>query len=430
MYEYTSSKTLFERAQQSIPGGVNSPVRAFKSVGGNPIFIKKAKGAYLYDEDNNQYIDFIASWGPMILGHAFEPVIAAIQLKAEDSTSFGAPTKLEIEIAELIKSMTPNIDLIRLVNSGTEACMSAIRLARGYTGRNKFIKFEGCYHGHADMFLVKAGSGVATFGIQNVPGVTEGVAKDTLTAPYNNLDAVNNLVATNKNEIAAIIVEPVAGNMGCILPEPGFLEGLRKICDKEHILLVFDEVMTGFRLAQGGAQQKLGINADLVTYGKVIGAGLPVGAFGGKKEIMEHIAPLGNVYQAGTLSGNPLAVVAGLTLLKELKNNAHIYDELAAKTIYLKDGLAAVFNTAGVDAIINQYGSMLSVFFTKNEVVDFETAATTNTDLFKKFFHEMLVRGVYLPPSAFESWFLNNALSYEDLDKTIAAAKESLEKIL
>ncbi len=430
MYEYTSSKTLFERAQQSIPGGVNSPVRAFKSVGGNPIFIKKAIGAYLYDEDNNQYIDYIASWGPMILGHAFNPVIKAIQQKAEDSTSFGAPTQLEVEMAELIKSLAPNVDLIRMVNSGTEACMSAIRLARGYTGRNKFIKFEGCYHGHADMFLVKAGSGVATFGIQNVPGVTEGIAKDTLTAPYNNLEAVKRLVAENKNEIAAIIVEPIAGNMGCVLPEPGFLEGLRKICYEEKILLVFDEVMTGFRLALGGAQQKLGINADLVTYGKVIGAGLPVGAFGGKKEIMAHIAPIGNVYQAGTLSGNPLAMIAGFTLLNELKNNPVIYDELEAKTVYLKNGLTEVFAAAELDCTINQYGSMLSVFFTKNKVIDFETAATTNADLFKKFFHAMLKRGVYLPPSAFESWFLNNALSYADLDKTISAAKESLADIL
>lgn len=430
MYEYTSSKTLFERAQQCIPGGVNSPVRAFKSVGGNPIFIKKAIGAYLYDEDGNQYIDYIASWGPMILGHAFEPVIKAIQKKAEDSTSFGAPTQLEVEMAELIKSLAPNMDLIRMVNSGTEACMSAIRLARGYTGRNKFIKFEGCYHGHADMFLVKAGSGLATFGIQNVPGVTEGVAKDTLTAPYNNLEAVNRLVAENKNEIAAIIVEPIAGNMGCVLPEPGFLEGLRKICDEERILLVFDEVMTGFRLSPGGAQQKLSIDADLVTYGKVIGAGLPVGAFGGKKEIMAHIAPIGNVYQAGTLSGNPLAMIAGFTLLNELKSNPTIYDELESKTIYLKNGLKEVFTAAELDYTINQYGSMLSIFFTKNKVLDFETAAMTNSSLFKKFFHAMLMRGVYLPPSAFESWFLNNAISYSDLDKTISAAKESLADIL
>ena len=335
---------LFSRAQQTIPGGVNSPVRAFKTVGGTPIFIQKAKGAYLYDADGNKYIDYINSWGPMILGHAYEPVVKAIQEKVLDSTSFGAPTELEIEMAELIKSMCPNIDLIRMVSSGTEACMSAIRLARGYTGRNKFIKFEGCYHGHADAFLVKAGSGVATFNIQTVPGVTAGIANDTLTAPYNDLDAVEKLVNENKNEIAAIIIEPVAGNMGCIPPLPGFLEGLRKICDEENIILIFDEVMTGFRLAQGGAQERLKINADLVTYGKVIGGGMPVGAFGGKKEIMQHIAPLGNVYQAGTLSGNPIAMIAGFTLLKTLKENPSIYSELEEKTNYLHNGLKNVFH--------------------------------------------------------------------------------------
>lgn len=430
MYEYLSSKTLFDRAQQSIPGGVNSPVRAFKSVGGTPVFIQKAKGAYLYDVDGNKYIDYIASWGPMILGHAYEPVIKAIQQKAENSTSFGAPTKLEIEIAELIRSMTKNIDLIRMVNSGTEACMSAIRLARGFTGRNKFIKFDGCYHGHADMFLVKAGSGLATFGIQHVPGVTEGVANDTLIAPYNDLEAVIKLVTENKNEIAAIIVEPVAGNMGCVLPEKGFLEGLRKICNEENILLIFDEVMTGFRLAKGGAQEKLNVDADLVTYGKVIGAGMPVGAFGGKKEIMQHIAPIGNVYQAGTLSGNPLAMVAGYTLLNELNNRPEHFSELEEKTIYLKNGLNKVLSDADVDFTINQFGSMISIFFTKDPVTDFASAAATDAELFKKFFHAMLRRGVYLPPSGFESWFLNNALTYADLDFTVNAAKESLAEAL
>src|SRR5690349_17601826 len=333
--QITKSEELFYRAQRSIPGGVNSPVRAFKSVGGTPLFIKKAKGAYLFDEDDNKYIDYINSWGPMILGHAFEPVVEAIQKKAVDSTSFGAPTELEIEMAELIKSMVPNVDLIRMVSSGTEACMSAIRLARGYTGRNKIIKFEGCYHGHADSFLVKAGSGVATFNIQTVPGVTAGVAADTLTAPYNDLEAVKQQVHQHKGEIAAIIVEPVAGNMGCILPQPGFLEGLRKICTDEGILFIFDEVMTGFRLAMGGAQERLQIDADLITYGKVIGAGMPVGAFGGKLEIMKHIAPLGNIYQAGTLSGNPLAMIAGFTLLSHLKNNPSVYTELEEKGMYL-----------------------------------------------------------------------------------------------
>ncbi len=426
---YKKSEELFARAQQSIPGGVNSPVRAFKSVGGTPIFMHSAKGAYLFDVDNNKYIDYIASWGPMILGHAYEPVVKAIQEKALGSTSFGAPTQLETEMAELIIGMVPNVDLIRMVSSGTEACMSAIRLARGYTGKNKIIKFEGHYHGHADSFLVKAGSGMATLNIQTVPGVTAGVANDTLTAAFNNLDAVKELVSKNKNEIAAIIAEPVAGNMGCILPAEGFLEGLRKICDEENIVFIFDEVMTGFRLAAGGAQEKLNIKADLVTYGKVIGGGMPVGAFGGKKEIMQHIAPLGNVYQAGTLSGNPIAMIAGFTMLTELKNNPAIYTELEEKTIYLKNGLDNVLKSWGQPYVINQFGSMLSIHFSDHAVTDFATAASANNDLFKKYFHAMLKRGVYLPPSAFESWFLNNALTYADLDETISKTKESLGEI-
>ncbi|MDI3318653.1 glutamate-1-semialdehyde 2,1-aminomutase [Pinibacter soli] len=426
---YTRSIELFERAQQSIPGGVNSPVRAFKSVGGTPLFIKNAKGAYLYDEDGNQYIDYIASWGPMILGHAYEPVVKAIQEQAVFSTSYGAPTELEIKMAELIKGMVPNLDLIRMVSSGTEACMSAIRVARGYTGKNKIIKFEGCYHGHADSFLVKAGSGVATFNIQTVPGVTAGVTNDTLTCAYNDLQAVERLVAENKNEVAAIIIEPVAGNMGCILPEKGFIEGLRKLCDAENIVLIFDEVMNGFRLAPGGAQEKLGIAADLVTYGKVIGAGMPVGAFGGKRHIMEVVAPLGNVYQAGTLSGNPIAMIAGYTLLNVLNTNPSIYKELDEKTIYLRDGLNEVLKAWGKPYVINQLGSMISIHFSDKPVTDFASAAAANNDLFKKYFHAMLKRSVYLPPSAFESWFLNNALTKEDLDKTIQATKESLKEI-
>jgi glutamate-1-semialdehyde 2,1-aminomutase len=425
----SKSQQLFERAQASIPGGVNSPVRAFKSVGGTPVFLQKAKGAYLYDADDNQYIDYINSWGPMILGHAYEPVVKAIQEKALESTSFGAPTELEIEMAELIKSMVPNVDLIRMVSSGTEACMSAIRLARGYTGKNKIIKFEGCYHGHADSFLVKAGSGVATFNIQTVPGVTAGVSGDTLTAPYNDLNAVKKLVEENKNEIAAIIIEPVAGNMGCILPQQGFLESLRKLCTEENIIFIFDEVMTGFRLAQGGAQEKLNIDADLVTYGKVIGAGMPVGAFGGKLEIMKHIAPLGNVYQAGTLSGNPLAMIAGYTLLKELKQNPSIYQQLEEKGNYLKEGLQKVLEGANIPFVINHLGTMISIHFSDHPVIDFASAASANNALFNKFFHAMLNRGIYLPPSAFETWFLSNALTKEDLDKTIAAAKESLVEI-
>ena len=426
---YEKSKQLFERAQQSIPGGVNSPVRAFKSVGGTPVFMKNAKGAYLYDVDGNKYIDYIASWGPMILGHAFEPVVKAIQDYANYSTSYGAPTELEIEMAELIISMVPNVDLIRMVSSGTEACMSAVRLARGYTGKNKIIKFEGNYHGHADSFLVKAGSGVATLNIQTVPGVTAGVANDTLNAPYNNLDAVKKLIAENKDQVAAIIVEPIAGNMGCIIPQPGFLEGLRTICNEENIVFIFDEVMTGFRLAPGGAQEKLGIEADLVTYGKVIGGGLPVGAFGGKRKIMEHIAPLGNVYQAGTLSGNPIAMIAGYTILKELKSNPAIYKELEEKTIYLKDGLNNALKDWGQPFIINQFGSMISIHFSEHPVTDFASAASADNEQFKKYFHAMLNRGIYLPPSAFESWFLNNALTKEDLDTTIKATKESLAEI-
>src|SRR6187397_480128 len=369
------SQALFERAQKSIPGGVNSPVRAFKSVGGTPVFMKSAKGAYLYDADGNKYIDYIASWRPMILGHAYPDVVNAITEQVTKGTSYGAPTELEIEMAELIKSMTPTVDLIRMVSSGTEACMSAIRLARGFTGKNKIIKFEGCYHGHADSFLVKAGSGVATFNIQTVPGVTAGVANDTLTASYNDLDAVKKLAGTHKGKIAAIIVEPVAGNMGCVLPQPGFLESLRELCNEEGIVFIFDEVMTGFRLAPGGAQERLNINADLVTYGKVIGGGMPVGAFGGMKEIMEHIAPLGNVYQAGTLSGNPIAMIAGYTMLKELKDNPSIYKELEEKTIYLRDGMKQVLDASGKKYVINQLGSMISLHFSEGPVTDFASAS-------------------------------------------------------
>jgi glutamate-1-semialdehyde 2,1-aminomutase len=414
-----SSKQLFSRAQQSIPGGVNSPVRAFKSVGGTPVFIKSAKGAYLFDEDGNRYIDYINSWGPMILGHAYDPVVKAIQQKAEMSTSFGAPTELEIQMAELIKSMAPNIDLIRMVSSGTEACMSAVRLARGYTGRNKIIKFEGCYHGHADCFLVKGGSGMATLNIQTVPGVTAGVANDTLTAPYNNLPAVEKLIAENKGEIACIIIEPVVGNMGCILPGEGYLQSLRRLCDQEGILFIFDEVMTGFRLAAGGAQELFNIDADLVTYGKVIGGGLPVGAFGGKKEIMEHIAPIGNVYQAGTLSGNPIAMIAGYTMLKELNENPQIYSQLNEKSLYLANGFHEVLKAKKIQHRINRLGSMMSLHFSTHDVTDFDSATKADIGLFNRLFHHMLQHGIYLPPSAYESWFLSNALIESDLDHTI-----------
>lgn len=423
-YIIEKSKSLFERAQLHIPGGVNSPVRAFKSVGGTPIFIKKAKGAYLFDEDGNQYIDYINSWGPMILGHAYQPVVDAIRAKAEDSTSFGAPTELEIQMAELIKKMAPNIDLIRMVNSGTEACMSAVRLARGYTNRNKIIKFEGCYHGHADAFLVKAGSGVATLNIQSVPGVQAYVAQDTLTCAYNDIEGVKNLIASNSNEISAIIIEPVAGNMGCILPQLGFLKSLRELCTQHGIVLIFDEVMTGFRLARGGAQELYSIDADLITFGKIIGGGLPVGAFGGKRAIMENIAPLGSVYQAGTLSGNPIAMTAGYTLLKELQDYPAIYNELEAKTKALCNGIQAALQKKGIAHRINQLGSMMSVHFTSHEVNNFEDAKACDNNLFNKFFHHMLSNGVYLPPSAFESWFVSNALSQADIQKTIEVVEQ------
>jgi glutamate-1-semialdehyde 2,1-aminomutase len=380
--------------------------------------------------DGNKYIDYINSWGPMILGHAYEPVVKGIQEYAAYSTSFGAPTELEIEMAELIISMVPNVDLVRMVSSGTEACMSAVRLARGFTGRNKIIKFEGCYHGHADSFLVKAGSGMATFNIQTVPGVTAGVANDTLTAPYNDLQAVQQLIKDHPQQIAAIIIEPVAGNMGCILPATGYLEGLRGICDANGIVFIMDEVMTGFRLAKGGAQERLAIKADLVTYGKVIGGGLPVGAFGGRKDIMQHIAPLGNVYQAGTLSGNPIAMIAGYIMLKALKENPSIYKELEEKGNYLYKGLVKVCDEIGMPYVINHLGSMISLHFSDKPVTNFASAASANNELFKKFFHAMLKRGVYLPPSAFETWFLCNALTNDDLDYTINAVKESLEEIL
>lgn len=421
-----TSQKLFERAQQFIPGGVNSPARAFNSVGGSPVFFEKAKGSILTDVDGKEYIDYVGSWGPMILGHAYEPVIDAVQETAAKSTSFGAPTEVEVKMAELVKKMVPGVDKIRMVNSGTEACMSAIRVARGYTGKDKVIKFEGNYHGHADSFLINAGSGALTLGTPSSPGVTEGTAKDTLTADFNDLHSVKQLLIEYEDEVAAIIVEPVAGNMGCIPPQKGFLSGLRELCDAHDTVLIFDEVMTGFRISQGGAQQRFGVTADMVTYGKIIGAGLPVGAFGGKKEIMQKVSPDGPVYQAGTLSGNPLAMAAGYTLLSELQENPLHYDELEEKTTYLFRGLKEVFANHRVPVHINRVGSMISVFFTEEEVVDFNTARSTDQGLFKKFFHEMLKNGVYLPPSPFESWFLANSLTEELLEKTIEAAEKSL----
>lgn len=419
--QYQRSSQLFNEAQEYIPGGVNSPVRAFKAVGGTPIFVKEAKGAYLTDVDGNRLIDYISSWGPLILGHAYEPVINAVIEKAKKGTSFGMPTEIETQLAKLAISMVPNIDKIRFVNSGTEACMSAVRLARGYTGKDKIIKFSGCYHGHSDSFLIQAGSGAVTFGSPNSPGVTQGTAKDTLLANYNDLESVQALVDANKREIAAIIIEPVAGNMGCITPDEAFIKGLRELCTKEDILLIFDEVMTGFRLARGGAQEVLGIDADIVTFGKVIGGGLPVGAFAARNEIMGYLAPDGPVYQAGTLSGNPLAMSAGLAMLTELNNNPNVFRSLADKTAYLHKGLEKVLKAHNIDHQINRFGSMISVHFTDEPVVDFASSAKGNNETFKKYFHGMLQHGVYLPPSAFESYFLNDALSYEDIDHTIKA---------
>jgi glutamate-1-semialdehyde 2,1-aminomutase len=418
---YERSSRLFAEAEKVIPGGVNSPVRAFKSVGGTPIFVKSAKGAYLYDEDGNRLIDYINSWGPMILGHAYQPVVDAIVQRAALGTSFGMPTQLETEIASLAVSMVPNIDKIRFVNSGTEACMSAVRLARGYTNRDKIIKFAGCYHGHSDSFLIQAGSGAITFGVPNSPGVTAGTAQDTLLASYNDLDNVATLIENNPDQIAAIIIEPVAGNMGCIPPAKGFLAGLRELCTANGILLIFDEVMTGFRLARGGAQQLYGIQADIVAFGKVIGGGLPVGAFAARAEIMDYLAPAGPVYQAGTLSGNPLAMAAGLAMLTALNNDAEIFQRLDEKTKYLADGIRRVLTQHNVVFTINRVGSMISVHFSVDPVTDLKSAAAGDNAIFRKFFHGLLQEGVYIAPSAYETWFITDALTYQDLDYTIAA---------
>lgn len=424
-----TSKQLFQRAQQFIPGGVNSPARAFKSVGGTPVFFEKAEGSILTDVDGKEYIDYVGSWGPMILGHTYEPVVKAVQEMAVKSTSFGAPTEIEVKMAELVRQMVPGVDKIRMVNSGTEACMSAVRVARGYTGKDKVIKFEGNYHGHGDSFLIKAGSGALTLGSPSSPGVTEGTARDTLIADYNDLHGVKELLMEHEGEVAAIIVEPVAGNMGCIPPKSGFLQGLRELCDAHDVVLIFDEVMTGFRVAQGGAQERYGVTADLVTYGKIIGAGMPVGAFGGKEEVMEVVSPVGPVYQAGTLSGNPLAMAAGYALLSELQATPRHYDELEEKTTYLYNGLGRVFESNEITATINRVGSMISVFFTEEDVVDFNSANTTNKEFFQSFFHHMLEEGIYLPPSPFESWFLANSLSKEMLDRTIEATDKSVRTI-
>ena len=427
--QYQRSSTLFKAAQEVIPGGVNSPVRAFKSVGGTPIFVDSAKGAYLFDVDGNRLIDYISSWGPMILGHAQDQVIDSITAQAKKGTSYGMPTELETTIASLVVSMVPNIDKVRFVNSGTEACMSAVRLARGFTKREKIIKFAGCYHGHADSFLIQAGSGAVTFGAPNSPGVTQGTAKDTLLAYYNDLESVLGVFEKYPEEVAAIIIEPVAGNMGCIPPQAGFLEGLRSLCDQYGALLIFDEVMTGFRLALGGAQERLGIKADIVTFGKVIGGGLPVGAFAARTEIMQELAPEGPVYQAGTLSGNPLAMIAGLTTLNLLKEDKNLFTRLDKKAKQLHEGMEVLLLEKGIPHQINRFGSMLSLHFTEEKVYDFKTAAKGDNEYFNAYFHGMLQGGVYLPPSAFESYFLNDALSEEDIAFTLSAFQNYLNKV-
>lgn len=423
------SDALFERAKRVIPGGVNSPVRAFRAVGGHPLFIKRAKGPFMYDEDGNEYIDLINSWGPMILGHAHPLVEEAVREALIDSPSFGAPTSREVEMAELICSMIPSVEKVRMVNSGTEATMSAIRLARGYTGRDKIIKMEGCYHGHGDSFLISAGSGAMTFGTPDSPGVTRGTAQDTLTAPYNDVAAVSSLIETNRDQIAAVILEPVAGNMGCVPPQPGYLQGLRDLCTKHGVLLIFDEVMTGFRLAPGGAQQLYGITPDLTTMGKIIGGGLPVGAYGGRREIMDFVSPAGPIYQAGTLSGNPMAMAAGLTLLKTLRDNPNIYDELNNVSASLCDGLKGQVKRRGLPYSLNHVGSMLTLFFTSSTVTDLASAKTADTALFAKYFNAMLKRGVYLAPSQFEALFISHAIDTDIADRILQASDEALEEI-
>ncbi len=425
-----NSKTQFERAVNVIPGGVNSPVRAFKSVGGNPILIKSAKGCTITDIDGNTYIDYVSSWGPMILGHAREEIVDAIRKAAEFGTSYGAPTVAETEMAETICSMMPSVEMVRMVNSGTEATMSAIRLARAYTKRSKIVKFEGCYHGHADFFLIKAGSGAMTLGVPDSPGVTQSIANDTLTAQYNNLASVEALFANHADEIAAIIVEPVAGNMGVVKPANGFLQGLRNIATKYGSVLIFDEVITGFRLSSGGAQQYYNVMPDLTTMGKIIGGGLPVGAYGGKKEIMQMLAPSGPVYQAGTLSGNPLAMASGLAMLNILKNTKGLYEQLDSKAKMLEDGLTENLQKAGIPGIINRVGSMLTLFFTESkQVTSFDEVMTASRERYAKYFKLSLESGIYLAPSQFEASFISAAHTDADIEKTLKASLEAMKQL-
>ncbi|MBO8126296.1 MAG: glutamate-1-semialdehyde 2,1-aminomutase [Firmicutes bacterium] len=422
------SDKLFAEAQKYIPGGVNSPVRAFRSVGRNPLFIEKASGCYIWDEDGNRYIDYVGSWGPMIVGHAHPEVVKALKKAVERGFSFGAPTDLETKMAKLIVEAVPSVELVRMVNSGTEATMSALRLARGYTGRNKIVKFIGCYHGHVDSLLIKAGSGATTLGVPDSPGVTPNAAQDTISLPYNDLEAVKEVFSKVGEEIAAVIVEPVAGNMGVVPPQPGFLEGLREVTSQYGALLIFDEVMTGFRVAWGGASVRFGIEPDLSCFGKIIGGGLPVGAYGGKAEIMSQVAPAGPVYQAGTLSGNPLAMIAGITTLEILKE-AGTYEQLEAKTTALVQGLTKVAEEAGVPVTANQVGAMFSVFFTDRSVVNFESASSVDQDFFARYFRAMLANGIYLAPSSYEAAFVSLAHTDEVIEQTIDAARKSLAEI-
>ncbi len=426
----TRSEALFQEAKNFIPGGVNSPVRAFKSVGGNPIFMKSGNGSKMFDVDGNEYIDYIGSWGPHLFGHNPQFIIEALRKAIDAGTSFGAPTEIEVKMAQLITELVPSVEMVRMVNSGTEATMSAIRAARGFTGKEKIIKFEGCYHGHGDFFLIKAGSGALTFGVPTSPGVTKGNAADTLVADFNGIESVQKIAEQNKNEIAAVIIEPVVGNMGTVIPAKEFLNDLRKLCSEEGIVLIFDEVMTGFRLSQSGAQGLFGIKPDLSTFGKIIGGGLPVGAYGGRKEIMQMVSPSGPVYQAGTLSGNPLAMSAVYAALRYIKENPGIYDQLEEKSAYLAEGIKDSIKTANKNYRINRIGSMMTLFFTEEKVTDFNSAIKSDTGIFGRYFHEMLKRGIYLPPAQFEAMFVSLAHSRKDLDKTISASYEALKIIL
>jgi glutamate-1-semialdehyde 2,1-aminomutase len=422
------SHDLFQEAQEYIPGGVNSPVRAFKSVNMEPRFIKFARGSYIYDEDSNQYIDYVGSWGPMIIGHAHPQIVESVGQAIVRGTSFGAPTRLEVELAKKIVEVVPSIEKVRMVSSGTEATMSAIRLARGYTGREKIIKFEGCYHGHSDSLLSKAGSGVTTLGLPDSPGVTKGSAGDTINLPYNDLGAVEDTVREAADQIACIILEPIAGNMGVIPPKPGFLEGLRGITNEHRIVLIFDEVISGFRASLGGAQELFGVTPDLTCLGKIIGGGFPVGAFGGKSEIMDHIAPVGSVYQAGTLSGNPIAMTAGLTTLNILSDPA-VYSELDRKGRILSEGFEQNARELGVEAFFTRIGSLSCMFFTSDQVTDYQSAKTSDTEMYAKYFKAMLEQGIYLAPSQFEACFVSTAHSDRDLEKTIEANRKALQTV-